>query len=219
HSRGGRWRDRSRPASQVSVARNTHPRPRGARISKGGAVNEIALLVVLLLVAYFGGALRSQKGGGGIGMASGVEYVLLGLVLGPHLLGVLSQASIQGFEPVVLMAIGWLAAALGMGYGVSDGKRVARSHFLVGTALSVLSCLCIGLVVATVAEVFGGQTRTSARLFGLGVGAVTAGSGHHAVNWAMRKVGQEGPLKRLLSGLGNVDDLPPVVALSGLVVV
>lgn len=179
-------------------------------------MNQVALLLVLLVVAYFGGALRSEQAR--FGMASGIEYVLLGIVLGPHLLGVLTSNSIQGFEPLLLMAVGWLATALGMGYGLFNGRRVAWSHFAVGSLLSALTCGVIFLTVAHVGQTWGGLSPKSSALVGLASGAVSAGSGHHAVNWAMRSPVEDSPLKRLLSSLGNVDDLPPLLALSGLVV-
>lgn len=180
-------------------------------------MSQVALLVILLFVAYVGGVLRSEHSR--VGMASGIEYVLGGLLLGPYVLGFFTHASIQGFEPLLLMTLGWLATTLGMEFGVQDGKRLPTSLFAYGWALALISCTVVGLAAAYLAERVAHLTPTNAQLVGLACGAVGAGSGRHAVKWTMSESDAPGGLGRLLSGLGNVDDLPPLFALTGLVIV
>ena len=45
----------------------------------------------------------------GVGLPSGVEYVALGFVLGPHALDLVGGDNLAAFEPVVQVALGWLA--------------------------------------------------------------------------------------------------------------
>ncbi len=180
-------------------------------------MSQVALLVTLLLVAYFGGVLRSEQSR--VGMASGIEYVLAGLILGPHLLGVLTYSSVQVFEPLLLMALGWLGCSWGMSFGIQNGKRAPWAVLTFGLVLSAFSCLGVGFTVALVAEHLALMSPSTSHMIGVACASVAAGTGHHAVDWAMRKTGSDGSLRRLLSAVGNVDDLVPVITLAGLVVI
>jgi len=72
-------------------------------------VNAILLLMGLLVLSYLGSFLVTGRTVRGAGLPSGVEYVALGFVLGPRALDLVGADNLAAFEPVVQVALGWLA--------------------------------------------------------------------------------------------------------------
>ena len=63
----------------------------------------------------------------GFGLPSGAEYLVLGVVVGPHALGVLTRSTISGFEPIFVLGASWLALVAGIGYGVVGARGGSKS--------------------------------------------------------------------------------------------
>lgn len=81
------------------------------------------LFVVLVALAFIGGV-RAARGSNSLwGLSSGAEYVVLGAVVGPQFLGVVSRGAVEGFEPLLLMGLGWLLAVHGVNFGRVPGRR------------------------------------------------------------------------------------------------
>jgi hypothetical protein len=114
-------------------------------------LSPIELFLALIALAFVGGlrAARSETRWGAL--PSGVEYVLLGVAVGPHLLGLVGKPAVSGFEPLLLMALGWLAAVRGANYSMpSDGKLTARER-IQSIAASFACCLVVFLAARSAA--------------------------------------------------------------------
>jgi hypothetical protein len=69
----------------------------------------LAVLAVGYILAYhLFNRLRDRYG-----YVGGAEYVLLGVLLGPHVTGLLDAGRVQDLTPIVSLAIGWLGMLLG----------------------------------------------------------------------------------------------------------
>jgi len=79
-------------------------------------MNAIAFLLALLALAYVGSILVGGRAIRGFGLASGAEYLVLGFVLGPQLLSVVSHSLIDGFQAVIMVGVSWLGLVLGVSY-------------------------------------------------------------------------------------------------------
>jgi Kef-type K+ transport system membrane component KefB len=184
-------------------------------------VNTILLLMGLLLLSYlgsfFGGNGRSAGSVRGVGLPSGVEYVALGFLLGPQALGLVGGDTLGTFEPVVQVALGWLAFALGLDYGYTGDGRVRASSLGLGTLAAVLT----GAAAAAAAWVAVAKLDVGARfvdhlLLAGGVGAVCSDTGRQAVRWTLERHGARGPLADRLNELAHADGLVPFVAAAAL---
>ncbi|MGD0677111.1 MAG: potassium transporter Kef [Polyangiaceae bacterium] len=178
-------------------------------------MNAILLPMGLLVLSYLGSLWMSRRTGGAAGLPSGVEFAALGFVLGPHALDIVSANDLRAFEPVVEVAIGWLAFAVGMDFGFMSGRRVR----LRSLALGSLSALLSGGAVAAGAWATIGLlqipfTATDRIIVCGGVGTACSETTRYAVRWVAGKSSAKGPLADHLDELAHADSLIPIVAVA-----
>jgi hypothetical protein len=178
-------------------------------------VNAVLLLVGLLVLSYLGSFLLTGRASRGAGLPSGVEYVALGFVLGPRVLDLVGGDMLASFEPVVQVALGWLAFAVGLDFGYAGEKRVRVGSLLLGT----LGALVTGGAVAAAVWFtlrglhLGGRVRDQILLAG-GVGTACSETTRHAVRWVLERQNARGPLAERLNEIAHADDLRPLLAVA-----
>jgi hypothetical protein len=175
-------------------------------------VNPLLLLMGLLLLAYVGSFLVSGHSIRGVGLPSGTEYIILGIVLGPSVSGLVERSMLDTFDPVADVAVGWIALLIGFGFGV-DGEKRARPGAVFGGALIAL--FTGAAIFATLWFVAGKLTP----MHGLdrvimvgGISAACSETTRQAVRWVAERHGASGPLSTLLGELSQSDDLVPIFA-------
>src|SRR5688572_29048518 len=196
----------SRPRG-AGRAREAEDRPR----EEVRTVSAIALLMGLLVLSYLGSLLvgLGKKRGG---LPSGVEFIGLGFIVGPHALGVLDRPIIAEFEPVVQGALGWLAFVIGLDFGRVEGRRVKTANTILGLACALLTGGIVGFAVwQTLHRVpHAWIDDTNILILAAGAGAVCAETAsRHAVEWVQDRWNAKGPISRLLIDMGSADDLAP----------
>jgi len=175
-------------------------------------LSAIALLMGLLVLSYIGSLIVGGRTARGL--PSGVEFLGLGLAVGPHALGLVERQMIAEFEPIVQVALGWLAFVVGLDFGRVDGRRVRAKPMVVGVACALLTG---GGVAFAVLQLLArirvpGLEGTSAILFAAGAGAVTAETTRFVVQWVAVRWKVKGPMSTLLGELASSDDFAPLVA-------
>lgn len=175
-------------------------------------MSAIALLMGLLLLSYVGSLIiGGQKARG---LPSGIEFLFLGFLVGPHALGVVERAMISEFEPIVQVALGWLAFVVGLDFGRVNGRRVRAKAM----ALGVICALVTGGIVAISVHqllarvVIPGIDRRSALVLAAGAGAVACETTRFVVQWVAARWNVKGPVSTLLVELASADDFAPIVA-------
>ncbi|HEY4122841.1 MAG TPA: potassium transporter Kef, partial [Byssovorax sp.] len=174
----------------------------------------IWLLMGLLLLSYIGSFLASGRAIRGVGLPSGVEYIVLGFVLGPDALGLLERSSLDLFEPVAEVTVGWLMFVLGLKFGVTGERRVRPSRLFGGALMALVTG---GAVGAAAYGFLTYATRLSANerlVAATGAGAVCAETTRYAVRWVIERYGARGPLSELVSDLADSDDILPLLAVT-----
>ncbi|MBN9167020.1 MAG: hypothetical protein BGO98_46555 [Myxococcales bacterium 68-20] len=179
-------------------------------------MSAIALLMGLLVLSYLGSLLVGT--GKTRGLASGIEFIGLGFVVGPHALGLVERPMITEFEPIVQVALGWLAFVVGLDFGRVEGRRVQTASTALGIACAVITGLVVAVAVYSMLEVvpIQGIEGTSAIILAAGAGAVGAETARNAVEWVQGRWGARGPVSRLLVDIGAADDLAPLVAVGAI---
>ena len=102
----------------------------------------IALLLVSALGFIFGGFLFRRARPGSLlerFFLSGAEFLLLGAVLGPHGFSVLTEDTLAGLEPFVILALSWIGLLMGLQLRVSHLMRFPRAYFAVATVESLVA--------------------------------------------------------------------------------
>jgi hypothetical protein len=175
-------------------------------------LSSIALLMGLLGLSYLGTLIVGGRAARGL--PSGVEFLSLGFIVGPHALGLVQREVVVEFEPVVQAGLGWLAFVVGLDFGRVGGRRVRNGPLALGMTAACL----VGVIVAV--TVYLALQRASvaaldsrgAMLLAAGAGAVGAETTPLAVQWVAARWGARGQLTDLLSQLASADDLVPVAA-------
>ncbi len=177
-------------------------------------MSAIALLMGLLVLSYLGSLLVGGQGKAARGLPSGIEYLGLGVAVGPDALGLVDRGMIAEFEPIVQVALGWLAFVVGLDFGRVDGRRVRAGSLALGVAGAVMT----GVLVATATRAVLAQSPVSgiddhaAVLLAAGAGAVCAETTRAAVQWVAARWSARGPVTDLLVELASADDFVPLVA-------
>lgn len=175
-------------------------------------MSAIALLMGLLVLSYLGSLLVGS--GKTRGLASGIEFIALGFLVGPMMLGVVERQLITDFTPVIDVALGWLAFIVGLDFGRVEGRRVRTAS----TVLGIVCAIVTGAIVAAAVWIttkrvhLAGIDENGAIVLAAGAGAVSAETARYAVEWAQSRWSARGPISRLLVDIGAADDLAPLVA-------
>lgn len=173
-------------------------------------MTSIPLLVGLLVLAYLGSFLVGGRTVRGVGLPSGLEYVALGFVLGPRVLDVIAADTLQAFEPVVQVALGWLAFGIGLDFGFARGKRVPPASLALGLFGALLTgCSVAAATWAVLRYLHAGGSTSEQILLAGGIGAACSETTRHAVRWVVERYDARGPLSDRLNEAAHADDLLP----------
>ena len=174
-------------------------------------MNSLLLLMGLLLVAYLGSFLvGGERSVSGVGLPSSVEWVVLGAVLGPSALGVVSTSVVEGVQSVVTVALSWLMLTAGVRYATTSRGNISFSRVLVA--------LCWSLVTAAAvfAAVYFGVARIAPELvkdrlvLALALAAVSCETTRHVMRWVRERYDAHGPLIDLLEDISCSEDVVPM---------
>ena len=179
-------------------------------------MNAIAFLLALLALAYVGSILVGGRAIRGFGLASGAEYLVLGFVLGPQLLSVVSHSLIDGFQAVIMVGVSWARARAGRGVTCAwrSEKCRAASRVVLGIALSALVSAAVSATVFLIASRFSALSRLDVIAFAATAGLVCSETTRHSVRWIVERYGAKGPLADLAADTSRASALFAAVSLS-----
>jgi hypothetical protein len=175
-------------------------------------VNTIVVLMGLLFLSYLGTLLASGSKLGGLPSSS--EFLVIGVIAGPVVLGAMTQSSLETFDPIAYVAAGWLALSSGLEYGYAGSRRVSAGRLITGI---VLTLACGGLVSAVtwlVAPQLVVLTPGDRLLLAGGVGCVCAESSRHGIEWLIRRDSAHGAITSLLRDLSHSDEVVPIAGVA-----
>jgi hypothetical protein len=179
-------------------------------------VSGIGPLLGLLVLAYVGSMLVSGRTIRGFGLPSGAEYLVLGVVIGPHALGLLTKSTIVTFEPIFVFGASWLALVAGIGYGVVGQRRIhlGRAVFGIVAAFGVGAGLTAALHYAFgELGVLPGPDRFRTAL---AAGIVCSETTRHSIRWVVERHGARGPVSDWVADMARASALVPLVGLGWL---
>src|SRR5215211_1163527 len=75
------------------------------------------------------------------GYVGGVEYVLIGVILGPRVSGLLGAAQVEDLTPIVSLAVGWVGMLLGTYFRLPTLALLPSEHVRIAFAEAVATFL------------------------------------------------------------------------------
>jgi hypothetical protein len=166
----------------------------------------MALLLALLVVAYIGSLWASARGGRSFGSASGAEYVVLGCLLGPRVLGVVGDEALRSFEPVAHVALAWIALGYGLECGMVGDRPARLSRNLLAIVFTAVTACTAGAAVYFVGSRLEVEARPSLAVLSVALGLVSAETTRHALRWVTERHLVRGPLTELVQEVAAADD-------------
>ena len=91
------------------------------------------------------------------GYVGGAEYVLLGVLLGPHVSGLLDAARVEDLTPIVSLAIGWLGMLLGTSFRLPSLALLPADDVRTAFAEAAATFLVAGAILLAVFRWIAGQ--------------------------------------------------------------
>jgi hypothetical protein len=178
-------------------------------------VSTLQSLFILLLVAYLGGFLMGGRGIRGLGLPSGSEWLLLGIVAGPKVLGMVSGTEVAAFAPIALLATGWIALLVGLAFGMDGHRRIGVGGLALGLLSGLLGFVAVAAAVWAVLRFVPAVSRQfpsaeDRSLLVLGIGVALADTSRHVVRWANERLGARGPLLDRVADVALSDDVVPI---------
>jgi hypothetical protein len=175
----------------------------------------MALLLVLLVLAYIGSLWAASGRRRAFGSPSGIEYVVLGALLGPEALGALSHQAMTAFEPIAIMALGWIGLIFGLECGLVGDRRAPIGRITLGLSFTVVTAAVVGFALYQLL----GWLRVGGELRGVlscALALVSVETTRHALQWISEEHLLSGSLAGLVLDLEAADDAPVLIALAGL---
>ena len=80
-------------------------------------------------------------------LVSGAEYVLLGVLLGPHAVGILTPELLDAMAPIASLGLGWIGALLGARLARRQVTRVPAVLYGVALAESIMTLSAVSVVM------------------------------------------------------------------------
>ncbi len=177
-------------------------------------MNPILLLTGLLALAYFGSMLVERRSMSGFGLPSGTEYVIIGVLIGPKFMALISREGLASFEVLTAVGLAWTALIAGARYGFAHGRRLPPARLALGLGLTLLAAALTGSAAALVALWTTELDRPQLIVLGLGVGAVSAETTRHAVGWVVERYSARGPLSQRIDDMAHADEAVPLLLIA-----
>lgn len=109
-------------------------------------------------------------------VASGGEYLLLGIVLGPQVSGVLSAPTLNSLAPVATLGLGWVGALLGSAVVVPRLAPLAARRLGMAALQSLLTLVILSVVVGSLLYLAGITSAAGIAIPAVALSAVTTTS-------------------------------------------
>lgn len=177
-------------------------------------MSTIALLMGLLVLSFVGSLLVGSRDQAARGLPSGIEYLGLGFAVGPSALGLVDRRMLGDFDPIVEVALGWLAFVIGLDFGRVDGRRVRGPATVFGVAVAGLTGVLVAAVVLRAVPLLDVALPDEASTLALagGAGVIAAETTRAAVQWVAGRWGARGAMTDVLVEVSSADDFAPLVA-------
>ncbi|MBC8532273.1 cation:proton antiporter [Gehongia tenuis] len=155
------------------------------------------LAIILFSGLFFGRMVKHLK------LPNVTGYLIAGLIIGPHILGIIPEHAVEGLSLVSEMALGFIAFSIGSEFKASYFKRVGFTPVVIAITEGVGAII---LVTATMLLV--GYDWP----FALVIGAIASATAPAATIMVVRQYKAKGPLTETLMSVVALDD---AVALIG----
>ena len=171
------------------------------------------ILILAVAVAYLAAHVAFDWLARRFLIVSGAEYLLLGILLGPHVAGVLSSETMAGLAPLTTLALGWIGAIVGMQFYLPGLVRIPGLMYRLAFAEALGTFLVVAGLEMLAAYWLFGFPPLQALAPGVALGAIAAVSAPAGIEVVARRLGERGPIVRQLEVATAIDALVGITAM------
>ena len=146
---------------------------------------------------------------------TGIEFLFLGLLLGPQFLNILDANTCDGLAPVSALLLGWIGMLFGFQFEISKLRRFPRVHFMAGLLESFLTLVVVfGGIYFTLPFIIkiSEHMRIALSMVLASAAACTAQTG--LAMFSVRQIGKNQSIIKILRYLSSVDGLVAMLAMT-----
>jgi Kef-type K+ transport system membrane component KefB len=150
-------------------------------------------------------------------IVSGAEYLVLGVLLGPHVTGLFSPAALEAFQPLVVLGIGWMGITTGMPVRLTQLVRIPAVAYRLSLVESVVTLALVSIGAAS-AFAYGFQLdQASALVPAIALGAIAVASTPAGLDVAFGGRRRSVPVLQQIEVAHGMDGMISVLAFGGLI--
>lgn len=161
-------------------------------------LNILTYLGIMLLAALVAGKIVKQ-----MKLPNVTGYLVIGLLLGPHCIGLLSEELVDSMDLVLELALGCIAFSIGAEFKTTFLKKVGKAPIIIG----ITEGMGAVLVVDTVLLLLGFDVT-----FALAVGAIASATAAASTVMIVKQYKARGPVTNTLLPVVALDDAVALIA-------
>ncbi|NIR44099.1 MAG: hypothetical protein GWN99_06235 [Gemmatimonadetes bacterium] len=177
-------------------------------------MNSLLVVLLLALIGLIGARLtfarRPVPLGPRIAVATGLPFLFLGFLLGPHLLRVLAAATIEDLTPLLALGLGWIGVLFGLQLDREALRQFPVRYLVITWLQATVAFIIVLLVGQLLADAW---SPVEVRGIVLAVAATACVSTPAAIALVSNTYQSRGRVTRLLFYAGSLDAAVGIVAL------
>lgn len=177
-------------------------------------MNPLLVVLLLALIGLIGAQLtfsrRQVPLGPQISIAIGLPFLFLGFILGPHLLRVLPETTIDQLTPLLSLGLGWIGVLFGLQLDRDHLRQFPRGYLALTVVQAAVAFLVVLVVGTLVTDIW---FSMSAQAIVLAAAATACVSTPAAIALISNTYVTRGPITRLLFYVASLDAVVGIVAL------
>lgn len=170
------------------------------------------ILVLAVAIAYLAARVAFDWLARHFLIVSGAEYLLLGILLGPQVSGLLTANTVQGFAPIITLALGWIGTIVGMQFYLPVLVRIQGEMYRLAFFEALGTVAIVGGVQVVVLSSLFGLSYVDAAIPAIALGAIAAVSAPAGIEVVARQLGRRGTVVRQLQVTTAIDALVGISA-------
>lgn len=171
------------------------------------------ILIIVVAGAYLAGRVAFEWLARRLLIVSGAEYLLLGMLLGPEVSGLVDIRMVQSFAPVILLALGWMGAIIGVQLHLPTLVATPGLFYRLALVESLVTFAVVAALEAAALVFLLGYPVREAMIPAIAMGAVATATASAGIQMSVRLLGNQGPVVTQLMTSTSVNAITAVVAM------
>lgn len=160
-------------------------------------LNIYIYLAMALFLGLFAGKVTKK-----IRLPNVTGYIIIGLIVGPHALGLLPLQVVQDFGIISEIALGFIAFSIGSEFKVSYLKKIGKSTFIIAIVAALAAVILVDLAL-----ILTGNDLA----FSIVLGSIAAATAPAATLMVVKQYKAKGPVTSALLPVVAIDDAAAIM--------